>query len=102
MYKCLNCGHIFDEGEQHDWKESRGEFWGSPCSEKMSGCPICKGDYEEVKPCKICGSYEHNADETYCDECKKDVKNRFTKFIDKEFTKEERKLLNELYDGENI
>ena len=56
--KCVECGHIFEEGEQARWSESRGEFWGVPCSEEMSGCPLCHGGYEKTKPCKICGS-EH-------------------------------------------
>jgi hypothetical protein len=70
-YRCLECGHIFEEGEQARWSESRGEFWGVACSENMSGCPLCKGDYEETTPCKICGS-EHLENELsgdVCDEC---------------------------------
>ena len=37
----------------------------------MSGCPLCKGDYEETVKCSICGS-EHLEDELnggVCDEC---------------------------------
>ena len=102
MYRCNECGHLFEEGEQARWSESRGEFWGTPCSEEMSGCPLCKGDYEEIKPCKICGSYEHDADEEYCERCKIDVRKRFETFVLNAFTVEERKLLNELYDGEWI
>lgn len=102
MFKCCECGHLFEDGEEARWEESRGECWGSPAYEKMSGCPICKGDYEEVEPCKICGSYEHDADDDYCEECKKNVKTRFENFVNKEFTAEERNLLNELYDGERI
>jgi hypothetical protein len=48
IYKCVDCGHIFEEGEQAVWYEDRGEFWGVPCSERMTGCPICNGDYEET------------------------------------------------------
>ena len=94
MFKCIECGHIFEDGEQARWAETHGEVWES--------CPICKGDYEEVEPCKICGTYEHNSGEEYCEGCKKDVKNRFMAFIEREFSKEERELLNELYDGEMI
>ena len=61
-YKCIECGHIFEEGEQKQWTESRGEFWGMPASETMTGCPYCGGDYEETKPCAICGA------ETLCDD----------------------------------
>lgn len=71
MYKCLECGHIFEEGEQKTWNEDRGEFWGVPCSEEMSGCPICRGDYEEMKKCTICGQYftEDKLHPNVCDEC---------------------------------
>lgn len=70
-YKCLECGNIFEEGEQAHWSESRGEYWGTPCSEYMSGCPLCNGEYEETTPCEICGS-EHLEEELnggVCDEC---------------------------------
>ena len=102
MYRCIECGHLFEEGEQARWRESRGEFWGTPCSEEMSGCPICKSPYEEIKPCRVCGSYEHDADEEYCERCKIDVRKRFETFVLNAFTVEERELLNELYDGEPI
>lgn len=100
MYRCNECGHLFEEGEQAEWTEMHGFSYGN--GENWSGCPICKGSYEEIKPCKICGSYNHDYDEDYCDQCKKDVKRKFETFIEKEFTKEERELLNELYDGEEI
>lgn len=45
MYKCLDCGEIFEEPTS--WYEDRGEFWGAPCSEKIWGCPLCHGSYEE-------------------------------------------------------
>lgn len=47
MYQCADCGHIFEEGEQAVWYEDRGEFWGVPCRERMTGCPVCHGAYEE-------------------------------------------------------
>lgn len=74
MYKCIECGHIFEEGEQSVWKEDRGEYWGVPCSETMYGCPICKGDYERSVRCEICHS-EHLAEELkggVCEECIED------------------------------
>ena len=78
-YKCLTCGHIFEEGEQAIWKESRGEYWGTPCSEEMSGCPLCKGDYEETVQCAVCGS-EHLEDELFggvCSDCIDEYRNDF-------------------------
>lgn len=78
-YKCLNCGHIFDEGEQRHSKQYVGECWGSDAYEDVSGCPLCDGDYEETKPCKICGS-EHLEDELsggVCDECIDEYRKNF-------------------------
>ena len=71
MYKCTECGHIFEYGEEKKRMESRGEFGGSPCFEEMIGCPLCGGEYEETIPCKICGS-EHLEEELnggVCDSC---------------------------------
>lgn len=52
---CMDCGRIFEDEEQKTWSESRGEFWGVSCSEEMSGCPDCGGDYDEAEQCEICG-----------------------------------------------
>lgn len=76
-YICLDCGNIFEEGEQATWREDRAEYCGTPCSVEMSGCPICKGDYEETTPCAICGS-EHLEDDLnggLCDDCIDKYKN---------------------------
>ena len=70
-YKCLECGHIFEEGELACWNESCGEYCGTPCSETMGGCPKCGGECEETTPCKICG-LEHLQEDLncgVCDEC---------------------------------
>lgn len=79
MYICVDCGHIFDEGEQAHCSESRGECWGAHCSEDMDGCPLCKGDYEEIEPCEVCGSYEYEG-ELYggvCEHCISECENDF-------------------------
>lgn len=46
-YHCLECDREFDEPDE--WEEDRGEFWGVPCSERMSGCPYCRGEYMTVE-----------------------------------------------------
>lgn len=69
-YKCLECGHIFEEGEEGHYFEN-GECWGAPYSQKIYCCPLCKGDYDVTTPCEICGS-EHLEEELnggLCDEC---------------------------------
>ena len=95
MYKCVECENLFEEGEQATWSEDRGEYWGAPSFEKMSGCPLCKGDYEEIKPCKICGSYEHETDEDFCKNCVIDIQKQFKTFISK-FSTEEKELIEEM------
>ncbi len=100
MLRCEECGHIFENGEQTEWIETHGFNDGT--GEHFSGCPICKGSFEEVDPCPICDSYNHEANETYCDNCKKDVLKRFTILMNENFTEEERDLLNDLLDGERI
>ena len=54
---CIDCGHLFDEDDIATWEESRGEYWGSECSESVSGCPRCNGDYVEAFKCDLCDEY---------------------------------------------
>ena len=46
-FKCLDCGRIFDSPKVVE--ESRGEFWGMPCTETMYYCPYCGGDIDYVE-----------------------------------------------------
>ena len=62
-FKCYECGHIFESGEESRWTESYGE--------EMSGCPVCGGSYDETKQCSICDA-EHLEDELdggVCESC---------------------------------
>lgn len=52
-YKCLECGHIFDEGEEARWEETHGLDY--PPYERFCGCPLCQGSFEETVKCKVCG-----------------------------------------------
>lgn len=63
MYKCLECGNIFEDGEQAEWREDYGE--------KFSGCPICKGDFVEARNCKWCGDVftEEELYDGLCEKC---------------------------------
>lgn len=75
-FKCLDCGHIFEEGEQTVWEEHHPYGMGY-AEEEFSGCPICNGEYEETKQCEICGG-EFLEDELLggcvCEECVEECK----------------------------
>lgn len=62
-YKCFECGHLFDLGEERVWTEDYGET--------VSGCPICGGAYKEAEPCRHCGSKQLDVDlySGLCIEC---------------------------------
>ena len=80
MYRCCSCGTLFEEGEQAVWEETHG--LDSTPYEKFSGCPVCKGDYEEVRQCKECGDW-HTDDELYdgwCESCLRNTINYDTFF----------------------
>ena len=68
-YKCLECGHIFEDGAQAEWTESHGFTDGT--GEKFEGCPMCKGGFAETHQCDNCKG-EFLEDELYsglCAEC---------------------------------
>lgn len=80
MYKCENCGHLFEEGEQAVWEERHG--LDTPPYEKWSGCPICRGGYEKAHQCQECGDW-HTENELYdgwCDKCLRESINYDTFF----------------------
>ena len=92
MYKCCECGHLFEDGEQAVWEERHG-FINGPF-EKWSGCPLCKSDYEEVRQCKECGDW-HTEEELYdgwCEKCLRETINYDTFFEYCEANKDEQYL----------
>ena len=92
MYRCCECGNLFEEGEQAVWEETHG--LDTPPYEKWSGCPVCRGDYEEVHQCKKCGDW-HTEDELYdgwCEKCLRETINYDTFFEYCEANKDERYL----------
>ena len=92
MYRCCECGNLFEEGEQAVWEERHG--LDSPPYETWSGCPVCRGDYEEVHQCKGCGDW-HSDDELYdgwCEKCLRETINYDTFFEYCEANKDEQYL----------
>ena len=77
MYRCLNCGNLFEEGEQSTWYENQGECHGSIAMGRFDGCPVCRGDYEEVYQCKECGDWHSEGDlyDGWCEKCLRETIN---------------------------
>ena len=86
LFKCVECGHLFERGEEKSWIESHGE--------SMKGCPICEGTYEEAKPCKVCGCYE-NVENDICKGCKDRLSKDVKKFI-KNYKEEEKEIIMDI------
>ena len=92
MYRCCACGNLFEEGEQAVWEETHGLDY--PPYEKWSGCPVCNGDYDEVKQCDHCDEW-HTEDELYagwCEKCLRESINYDTFFEYCEAKKDEQYL----------
>lgn len=68
-YKCRECGHIFESGEASVKNQSAGEHFGTPVSESFGYCPICGGEYEEEKPCEVCGGVGVKLHSGVCENC---------------------------------
>lgn len=45
MYRCCECGHLFDEPVEFADRE---EYWGAPCYNKYYLSPCCHEDFDEV------------------------------------------------------
>ena len=63
MFKCYICGCTFDEPNAVE--ESRGEFWGIPCTETMYYSPCCNDTafgyvkFTDVYGTEICEDEEY-------------------------------------------
>ena len=69
MFKCNSCGKIFDEPYNYSVEESRGEYWGIPCTETMyySECPHCgEDDFVEGKMFYVEGKVYALVDDEMC------------------------------------
>lgn len=77
MLKCLDCGHIFDEGEQDVIREYHNEIPGG-FYEEFAGCPLCGGDFEKTASCKKCGGAflpDELFENGYCKDCLREALN---------------------------
>lgn len=63
-YICSECGKVIDDDDVVCVEESRGEYWGSPCCEKMYYSPCCNAGIEDFYPtCEYCRYFKDN----YCE-----------------------------------
>ena len=90
VFRCQECGNIFEMGEEKKWVEPHGE--------NMEGCPVCGGVYEEVYSCIKCGNYNCDLQGDMCDNCKLDIVKRFRTLLHKNFHMEEIEYLKNKYD----
>lgn len=86
MFKCEDCGYIFDEPKKYsEDRTPGGSFEGGSFIEYFTGCPLCSGSYEDTTYCDECerhfGESEveyvelENGEEKYlCEDCKKELK----------------------------
>ena len=70
MFKCENCGEIFEECDTHYEYHPYGDGY---ASEEWSCCPYCRDtDIVEVYECEGCGEYFASLTDDLCDECYKE------------------------------
>lgn len=91
MYRCNECGNIFEEGEQVKISAVY----------QSSGCPVCEGSYYEFEPCEICGSCEIEEGEKLCKGCKEKIIKKFKAYLD-DFDDIEKEVLREADAGDWI
>lgn len=73
-WKCIDCGHIFDDGEEAI-REEKHPYGDTTASEYFSECPVCGGDFEETVSCKKCGGAfleDELIGSYYCEDCLKE------------------------------
>lgn len=92
MYRCENCGHLFEEGKQAVTYETHGFY--QPPYEEIHSCPVCGGDFEEVHQCKECGDWHTEGElyEGWCEKCLRESINYDTFFEYCEANKDEQYL----------
>ena len=74
MYKCDDCGLIFNEPKAFY------EHHGEGMNEMFIACPECGGAFSNVEKCVICGEI-HTEIGDYCKSCKEEIDDMFSRFI---------------------
>lgn len=79
MYKCLNCGAVFDYPDYED--DFTSEYFGKSVTHHISVCPECRSDeLDTAERCQLCGEY-HSGESDYCADCVDLIKDYFDSVI---------------------
>lgn len=71
-YHCIECGHIFEDGDERTYDDILDVIDGIPYKERRVCCPVCGGEFEDAAICQECGgafATEHLFSGHYCREC---------------------------------
>ena len=92
--RCMNCGaEDFVPYEMHD------EYTNPQLCYHV--CPECGSEeIEDGNACTLCGRYA--GDGSVCDDCADNLRDRFHELLICNFTPEEIRALNEIYDGKEL
>lgn len=75
-YYCLDCGHLFEDGEESEIVDVLDVIDGQPYVERRKCCPECGGDFDRAETCVKCGEV-FNPDKLigrlYCRTCFADI-----------------------------
>lgn len=68
-FKCNDCGHIFESGEEKIVCERLG--WEDPPYKEYAVCPVCGGNFGEfeIEKCDLCGLESNFVYNGLCREC---------------------------------
>ena len=72
MYKCNDCGLIFEEPSNYSEDRTPGGVSeGGSFIEHYVGCPRCGGSFDEAEECEECGKYYniYELEDGICDKC---------------------------------
>ena len=76
MFKCRDCGYIFEEPKHYsEDRTPGGVFEGGSFIEHYTGCPLCAGAYDEAIECDSCNEFffreqlESNENGSFCFMC---------------------------------
>lgn len=78
--KCDECERTFTEEDLVEVVINEGEYWGVPYKTRTHASPCCQASFTVGRECKSCGEYT-DKHTSYCRNCKKDVKAKFTDFL---------------------